>query len=414
MVIFRCLDYIPPRSNKCSSTTRQITPYYPIGLLLCQPQNSFLSFVLDKCLQYYDDTQYQSIGARMFDKLFPTENEIFNIDDSIKICNEDYYLPWAWNEVGEFLEKKDNILPSNNVGIHWFNGDLQSKQYAIDLEKRLDNFKIECYLDKIIDKYIELPKSVRFDSNYNIGLCFKTYVNEHTPTERYRIISEFVDSLSLLVDNYDNLTIIGIVDCKLTPKLKKCFKKINNKIKIIILNENKGISFATNVGIEFLLNHNCDYIFCCDDDIIIKDKNVLTVYINSMINNNIRHLAYYPRHIYPTYCEAASQNLSVTPNGFSGCFYCFTKDCIYNDGYLPMLDGKFGFEHEIFTKKITTRQYDIVNSDNYVKTAPESILYKSFQNEISTISKSNLEKYVDDNYWKEQVDYTILENGGLK
>ena len=117
MVMFRCLEYIPSRSKEASRTfecalcsrvtqfdrpSRKITPYYPVGLFLCQPQNGFLSFILDRCLQYYDATEYQSIGANMFDELSPFT------DPSIKICNEDYYLPWAWNELDEFLEKKDN------------------------------------------------------------------------------------------------------------------------------------------------------------------------------------------------------------------------------------------------------------------------------------------------------------------
>ena len=301
-VIFKCISCENPIIKEDCNF------YYPVGLFLVKPNNKFFKFILEQCAKHYNG-EYQSIGARMFDKLFPMEKEvrrydphgnflwedmvpipevvqeqsIFNIDNSIRLCDKDFYLPWAWNELGEFLEKKNNILPSNNVGIHWFNGASDSKQYATDLEKRLDNFKVECYLDKIIDKYIEPSKSVRSDSNYNIGLCFKTYVDKHTSKARYKIISEFIDSLNLLVDNYDNLTIIGVVDCKLTPKLKKCFKKINNKIKIIVLNENKGISFATNIGIEFLLNHNCDYIFCCDDDIVIKDKNVLTVYIDLLV-----------------------------------------------------------------------------------------------------------------------------------
>jgi glycosyltransferase involved in cell wall biosynthesis len=52
--------------------------------------------------------------------------------------------------------KKENVLPVNNVGIHWFNGATKSKQYAIDLDKRIDNteFTITCYLDKFVSEYI--------------------------------------------------------------------------------------------------------------------------------------------------------------------------------------------------------------------------------------------------------------------
>jgi len=157
-VIFKCITYNNPE-NKENETG---TFYYPVGLFLSKPNNKFFKFILEQCIEHYDG-DYQSMGASMFRALFPTDNEIFKIDNSIKICNEEYYLPCAWNELGELFDTKKNTLPLNNVGIHWFNGAYQSKQYVIDLEKRLNNFEVGCYLDKVIDKYIEPSKSVRPD-----------------------------------------------------------------------------------------------------------------------------------------------------------------------------------------------------------------------------------------------------------
>lgn len=128
--------------------------YYPIGLLMCVPNSKLYKYILDQCKSYYNKNEYQSLGANMLHHLFPYTNKIFSIDTSTKICKVEYYLPWAWNQLNEFLIKMDNILPVDNVGIHWFNGANQSKQYAINLEKRLDNFAIICYLDKIISEFI--------------------------------------------------------------------------------------------------------------------------------------------------------------------------------------------------------------------------------------------------------------------
>jgi len=259
------------------------------------------------------------------------------------------------------------------------------------------------------------------DSSYNIGLCFKIYVHKNTTDERYEIIDEFLNSLNKLIGNYDNLTILGIVDNEITGKLESLLRKINNKIKIIILNENKGISFATNIGIEFLLNYNCDYIFCCDDDIIIKDASVLDMYINNSIDNNIKHLGFYPLDVWPLGALriarlGASGGLAIKNNliaiqGMSGCFYYLKKDCIYDSGYLPIFEGKYGFEHECFTEKITGVQYDILNSNNYLMLNPKSLLHGSGQTEINVKSKQDLEKYVSENFWKNQVKYTEYGSG---
>ena len=95
--------------------------------------------------------------------LFPTNKLKQSIDklhkiDSVKICNEDYYLYWSWNELDEFLDPKgiNNKLPINNIGVHWFNGACKSKHYANKLENRLKNFEINCFLDSLICKYINL------------------------------------------------------------------------------------------------------------------------------------------------------------------------------------------------------------------------------------------------------------------
>jgi hypothetical protein len=99
----------------------------------------------------------------MWFKLFPTNNsrleqsieKIYKID-SVKVCNEDYYLYWGWNELHEFLDSENinNTLPDNNIGVHWFNGACKSKKYANNLENRQKNFKPNCFLDTLICKYI--------------------------------------------------------------------------------------------------------------------------------------------------------------------------------------------------------------------------------------------------------------------
>jgi hypothetical protein len=130
--------------------------YYPIGLLIAKPNNKFFNFLMNEAKIRYSPNDYQSIGAEMLKSLFlNTADDILSKNlGTIKVCNHEYYLPWPWNQLENFLVKKDNVLPDKNIGIHWFNGATQSKQFAIDLDRRLHDFNITCYLDKFISKYI--------------------------------------------------------------------------------------------------------------------------------------------------------------------------------------------------------------------------------------------------------------------
>jgi len=156
-VLFSCKCYDDPKNKKNEYY------YWPIGLFLCKPRNKLFKFIKNKTNNYYNHNYYQCIGAAMWLDLFPTNKLKQSIDklhkiDSVKICNEDYYLYWSWNELDEFLDPKgiNNKLPINNIGVHWFNGACKSKHYANKLENRLKNFEINCFLDSLICKYINL------------------------------------------------------------------------------------------------------------------------------------------------------------------------------------------------------------------------------------------------------------------
>ena len=74
----------------------------------------------------------------------------------------DCYLPIKWNET-KLLYSDNNITieqyqnNKNIVGIHWFNGAKESKDYCNNLDKELlnKNFKINCLMDKLVKDYIK-------------------------------------------------------------------------------------------------------------------------------------------------------------------------------------------------------------------------------------------------------------------
>ena len=160
-IIFHCTG-VEPRGD--------IFKYYPIGFFMTKPNSVFFKYILTCVNKYYDPKYYQCIGATMFNSLFKKYDDVYTIDKDVKILDNTYYLPFQCNEIEKFIKKENNILPVNNVGIHWFNGGELSKQYSIDLEDRINNFSIKCYLDKFVIKYIKQNNIALFsESSYPGG-----------------------------------------------------------------------------------------------------------------------------------------------------------------------------------------------------------------------------------------------------
>ena len=251
-----------------------------------------------------------------------------------------------------------------------------------------------------------------------IGLCFKLFTNENTNKKRYDIIDIFIKHVNMLLNYYENLTCVGVVDCIPNYELRNKINKIDKRIKIIILNENKGISFATNIGIEYLIKNSCYYIFCLDDDIKIKNYNVLNFYIDNLEYNNIKLLGYYAlkekeKLNIPSPCVTNShKNLNKINYGFSGCFYCFRSDDIYSIGYLPIFDKKYGEEHVIFTKKYTEFHFDVKGSNKYLELNNQSFSITSgYSEENKNMCYTNsIKKYKCDDYFISQLDKYYFVN----
>lgn len=154
-VIFKCKSFSDPKNK-----TDDNNFYYPVGFFISVPNNNFFKYLMDSSASTYNPKNYQSIGANMLLKLFPNDNSIHNnrnFSDSIQVCNHEYYLPWAWNELDELYLKEHNVLPTNNIGIHWFNGSSISKKYATNLDKKIksNSFVQKSYMDKLVSEYLK-------------------------------------------------------------------------------------------------------------------------------------------------------------------------------------------------------------------------------------------------------------------
>jgi glycosyltransferase involved in cell wall biosynthesis len=102
---------------------------------------------------------------------------------------------------------------------------------------------------------------------------------------------------------------VGIITYNRPDFFKKCFDSIpqhridhfvvvNDGSKLpfhledtqIIQHEtNKNVGESKNDAMRCLLDHDCDYIFTIEDDIIIKDDNIFEKYINASKETGIQH-----------------------------------------------------------------------------------------------------------------------------
>ncbi len=78
------------------------------------------------------------------------------------------------------------------------------------------------------------------------------------------------------IKNYKNLDTIVIVDNKSTDdSVEKLKKWENNKIKLLIAEENRGYAAGNNIGIRYLLeNTKVDNIIISNPDIIVLEKDI--------------------------------------------------------------------------------------------------------------------------------------------
>lgn len=106
---------------------------------------------------------------------------------------------------------------------------------------------------------------------------------------------------------------IGIITCNREEYFKKCVQSIPSGDFVVVVNDgipynpdsypsyvniivqhkkNKGVGKSKNEAIRIIMSNYCDHIFICEDDIVIKDKNVFGQYIKAKDITGIQHFNY--------------------------------------------------------------------------------------------------------------------------
>lgn len=106
---------------------------------------------------------------------------------------------------------------------------------------------------------------------------------------------------------------IGVITCNREHFFKQCIEKIPDVDTIIVVNDgnsysvdsypkkvkevlqhsqNKCVGISKNEAMRYLIQDDCDHIFLCEDDVLIKNPEVCTQYIKTAEATGIWHLNY--------------------------------------------------------------------------------------------------------------------------
>ena len=130
--------------------------YYPIGFFMSRPNNEFFAKLKELSKTYYDPKLYQCIGADMIKQVWPQSQNIVNEFKQVSFLIEDkfVYLPFLHKELDKLFHIKSlKSLHSKTVGIHWFNGTSDAKDFQnnIELKLRENNSTLAFLVNKFLD-----------------------------------------------------------------------------------------------------------------------------------------------------------------------------------------------------------------------------------------------------------------------
>jgi GT2 family glycosyltransferase len=210
-----------------------------------------------------------------------------------------------------------------------------------------------------------------FGINMKYGMAISTYMREKNFPQRFEIFKECITSLLSTTFN-GNIFIID--DGSETDKhLIWADEQRNEKIKIFKKTPNGGISKCKNTGIRKLLEHNNDYLFLCDDDMLFNDKIWYHHYIDALQNTNLMHLTF------ATHIDARATGSEVMIDNYkflktrkvNGCMLILDRKLIDKVGYFRVMPYKYGHEHSNFSIRCAEATghkgfYDILGSEKWL------------------------------------------------
>lgn len=169
-------------------------------------------------------------------------------------------------------------------------------------------------------------------------------------------------------------------DCSDKADYTEVFNSIPKDFKLIRPETNGGVAKAKNRVVKYLLDEGCDYIVLIEDDILVKDENAVSKYIEAFEKTGIEHFNF---HNHGPANKVGPVNvgeiITLWPHCV-GAFSFYTRNCFETVG---LFDEHFknAWEHVEHTGRIakaglTTPFWyfaDVTGSENLIEEIPNSI-----------------------------------------
>ena len=136
-------------------------------------------------------------------------------------------------------------------------------------------------------------------------------------------------------------------------------------IEVISGKARGGVAINKNRGIKYFLEHpEFDELLMLDDDIVMTGPGLLEAcratgepHMTGMLGQNSAQAASFGADACPffdSFPKMGETPTHIYAGGSMGCMLYFTRECIQRVGYMETLskDGKYGFEHSIFSNRI--------------------------------------------------------------
>ncbi len=124
------------------------------GFIISTPKNKSITMIYNKCIDMLQTncniTDYQVFGPLLFRDCVLQNNELFK---DCKFLDNNVIYPYMWDQPQIFFFTNDDYCKDNTIGIHWYNGNGNSRNYI----NEFDNTNItpeKCVFEKYLYKIL--------------------------------------------------------------------------------------------------------------------------------------------------------------------------------------------------------------------------------------------------------------------
>ena len=186
----------------------------PTGLILSTSRNILIEKLFIEATQIIKNMNignsypYQILGPNLWNKIIKEFDTNYIQNNTICLPTSIIY-PYIWNNIGQFFIQNNttDLIQENTIGIHWYNGGADSKNYInsnnLDLNLNPNSSIVNKYLFQI--KYYDILSQINA-TDYQCTLPFPYLMQDNFLNELFakQLQNEILQISDSEWDRYDN------------------------------------------------------------------------------------------------------------------------------------------------------------------------------------------------------------------